>query len=244
MDARSYDPNRYDRPSLTVDVVLFTLIAEELHVLLLQRSRWPFAGNWALPGGFVRMDEGLDSAARRELAEETGITEVYVEQLFTFGAPERDPRTRVVSVAYLALVRADHQQLRGSEEGSEVRWQPVARLPTPLAFDHALIIETAVQRLRSKLEYTTLAFQLLPTMFTLAELYETYGQIFGGTRREDGSGEWEALDKRNFYRKITDAGILQDTGHFRDGRGRPAKLYRFQPAQQDGAFVFRWREAK
>lgn len=242
-----YDPSIYDRPSVTVDLVIFTLIDGELHLLLVERKNWPFAGNWAIPGGFVRMDESLEAAARRELEEKTGIADVYLEQLFTFGEPERDPRTRVISIAYIAVVRADRHHLVVSPASIDVRWQPVARLPQPLAFDHDQIVTYAVQRLESKFEYTTLAFELLPPEFTLAELYEVYGQIFGGQRRNGDTaqgGEWEGLDKRNFYRKITDAGILQDTGRFRRGSGRPAKLYTFQHPTEANPFVFRWREAK
>ncbi len=240
--AASYDVSKYERPSVTVDLVIFTLVAKELHVLLIRRRQWPFAGEWALPGGFVRPDESLDEAARRKLAEETGISDIYLEQLYTFGAVARDPRTRVISVTYLALVQADRQHAIESEEASEVCWAPVASLPLPLAFDHAAIVAHAVGRLRAKLEYTTLAFQLLPTEFTLAELYETYGQLFGGTRRS--TGEWADLDKRNFYRKLSEAKILFDTGRFRESKGRPAKIYRFAPENQTGEFVFRWREAK
>lgn len=246
-EAEQYDPSRYDRPSVTVDLVIFTLIDGELHLLLVQRKHWPFAGSWAVPGGFVRIDESLETAARRELLEETGIGDVYLEQLYTFGAVDRDPRTRVISVAYIALVRADRHHLVVSGEATDVRWLPVSRLPQPLAFDHDQIVGNAVHRLRSKLEYTTLAFELLPSEFTLAELYETYGQIFGGRRRGGvgaAVGEWEGLDKRNFYRKMSDAGILRDTGRFREGKGRPAKLYTFDREGRDVEFVFRWREAK
>ncbi|MBA3944710.1 MAG: NUDIX hydrolase [Herpetosiphonaceae bacterium] len=245
-EAEQYDATIYERPSVTVDVVILTLINEALHVLLLQRRHWPYAGQWAIPGGFVGIDESLEDAAQRELQEETGIQAVYLEQLYTFGSPQRDPRTRVISVAYFALVRADRHQPSTSDEATAVRWFPIDQLPEPLAFDHRVIVQAAVNRLRSKLEYTTLAFQLLPEEFTLAELYETYGQLFGDRRRGDdgAAGEWAGLDKRNFYRKITDAGILHDTGRFREGRGRPAKLYTFRPETQSGEFVFRWREAR
>ncbi|MDW8145307.1 MAG: NUDIX hydrolase [Roseiflexaceae bacterium] len=116
--AETYDPSRYERPSVTVDVVIFTLIDRELHVLLVRRKRWPFEGYWAIPGGFVQMHELLEDAARRELEEETGVRDIYLEQLYTFGDPDRDPRTRVISVAYFALVRADRQRLRVSDESS------------------------------------------------------------------------------------------------------------------------------
>lgn len=231
--AASYDATRYERPSVTVDVVIFTLIARELHVLLVRRKRWPHEGMWAIPGGFVQLDESLEAAARRELAEETGVRDIYLEQLYTFGDPRRDPRTRVISVAYIALVQADKQKLRVSEESSDVRWFPVARLPGALAFDHDTILATALARLRSKLEYTTLAFELLPEVFSILELKQVYQQILG-----------EELDKGNFYRKIKDANVLEDTGMRREGRGRPTTLYRFRRNRGDEQFVFRWREAR
>lgn len=229
----SYDPSKYERPSVTVDVVIFTLQNRELHVLLVNRKHWPHEGRWAIPGGFVNMDEPLDQAARRELEEETGVRDIYVEQLYTFGDPKRDPRTRVISVAYIALVSADKQTLRVSDESTDVRWFPVRRLPGPLAFDHDVILAAGLDRLRSKLEYTTLAFQLLPEVFSILELKHIYEQILS-----------EKLDKGNFYRKIKDAKVLEDTGMRREGRGRPTTLYRFRRNRGDEQFVFRWREAR
>ncbi|MBK9944771.1 MAG: NUDIX domain-containing protein [Kouleothrix sp.] len=233
--AENYDPSRYDRPSVTVDIAIFTLQQRELHLLLVQRKHWPHEGRWALPGGFINMDESLDQAARRELEEETGVRDIYLEQLFTFGDPQRDPRTRVISVAYIALVSADKHDLRVSDESTAVRWFPVQQLPGPLAFDHDIILATALGRLRSKLEYTTLAFQLLPEVFSILELKHIYEQILG---------EDEQLDKGNFYRKIKDANILEDTGMRREGRGRPTALYRFRHDRGEKPFVFRWREAR
>jgi 8-oxo-dGTP diphosphatase len=229
--AETYDPSRYERPSVTVDVVIFTLQDRELHVLLVKRKHWPFEGRWAIPGGFVNMDESLELAARRELEEETGVRDIYMEQLYTFGDPKRDPRTRVISVAYIALVRSDVQTLRVSDESTDLRWFPVRRLPGPLAFDHDSILATGLDRLRSKLEYTTLAFQLLPEVFSILELKHIYEQIWG-----------EAIDKGNFYRKLKDANVLEDTGMRREGRGRPTTLYRFRRDRGEKQFVFRWRE--
>jgi 8-oxo-dGTP diphosphatase len=231
--AHSYDPRGYEHPSVTVDVVIFTLQEGKLHALLVRRKRWPFEGYWAIPGGFVGMHESLDEAARRELEEETGVRDIYLEQLYTFGEPGRDPRTRVISVAYIALIRADRQVLRVSDESTDVRWFPVDGLPAPLAFDHDTILDYALSRLRSKLEYTTLAFQLLPEVFSILELKQIYEQILG-----------EKLDKGNFYRKIRDARVLEDTGLRREGRGRPTTLYRFRRDRGDEQFVFRWREAR
>lgn len=231
--AETYDPSRYERPSVTVDVVIFTLQERELHVLLVKRRHWPHEGRWALPGGFINMDESLEQAARRELEEETGVRDIYLEQLYTFGEPRRDPRTRVISIAYIALVSADKQTLRVSDESTEVRWFSLQKLPGTLAFDHDLILATGLDRLRSKLEYTTLAFQLLPEVFSILELKHIYEQILG-----------EELDKGNFYRKIKDANVLEDTGMRREGRGRPTTLYRFRRNRGDEQFVFRWREAR
>jgi 8-oxo-dGTP diphosphatase len=232
-NAQTYDASAYDRPSVTVDVVIFTLKDGELHVLLVKRKHWPYEGSWAIPGGFIQMDESLEQSARRELEEETGLRDVYLEQLYTFGTPNRDPRTRVISVAYIALIRADMQKLRVSDESTDVCWFPVSGLPGALAFDHDSILAAALGRLRSKLEYTTLAFQLLPEVFSILELKHIYEQILG-----------EELDKGNFYRKIKDANVLEDTGLRREGRGRPTALYRFRRDRGDEQFVFRWRESR
>jgi 8-oxo-dGTP diphosphatase len=235
----SYDPARYERPSVTVDVVIFTLQEGSLHVLLIRRKRWPYEGCWAIPGGFIKLDESLEEAARRELEEETGVRDVYLEQLYTFGEPGRDPRTRVISVAYFALIRADTQQIAAADDAADVSWFSVDALPEQLAFDHNVILGQALERLRSKLEYTTLAFQLLPEAFTLSELQEVYEGILG-----------ERLDKRNFRRKVEGApergfpGIVEPTGRLRHGKGRPAELYRFRTTGRQGEFVFRWREAR
>ncbi len=206
---------RYRYPAISVDVVIFTLREDDLHVLLVQRRYSPFAGRWAIPGGFVEADESLEAAARREMEEETGVRQVYLEQLFTFGDPKRDPRGRVVTVAYLALVPAP-LAIRAGGDASDARWWSVHQLP-PLAFDHAKILKYALQRLRYKLEYTAAGFQLLPPSFTLTEIQQAYQIVLGAL-----------LDKRNFRRRIAEAGILEETGALTMSRGRPAKLYRFR----------------
>jgi 8-oxo-dGTP diphosphatase len=213
-------PYTYDhpRPALTVDVVAFTLRENRLHVLLIRRGENPFAGMWALPGGFVRLEESLEEAALRELEEETGLKEAYLEQLYTYGEPERDPRGRVVTVAYFALIPADAPvRLEGGKDVTQARWFPMDELP-PLAFDHAQIAAYALRRLRYKLEYTAVGFELLPEEFTLSSLQDTYEIILG-----------EKLDKRNFRRRILEANIIEPTPHHRVGEGRPARLYRYQP---------------
>jgi len=208
----------YPRPALTVDVVIFTLQDEQLQVLLIQRAHAPFAGMWALPGGFVHVDESLEAAALRELKEETGLEgEFYLEQLYTYGEPQRDPRERVVTVAYFALIPSDQALDEGpSSDAAAARWFPVDALP-PLAFDHTEIVRYALRRLRYKLEYSAVGFELLPELFTLSELQRTYEIILG-----------ETLDKRNFRRRILQAGIIEPSQEMRTGSGRPARLYRYR----------------
>lgn len=217
-NAEQYDASKFDRPSVTVDVVIFSLIDDHLKVLLVRRKQWPFQGMWAIPGGFVQMNESLQEAAERELGEETGVKDVYIEQLYTFGQPDRDPRTRVITVAYFAIVPADaitHHE--AGSDAEETAWHDMDALPE-LAFDHRKILEYALTRLRYKLEYTTVGFELLPNVFTLSELQHAYELILG-----------EALDKRNFRRKILSADILEDTGEkSREGEGRPAQLFRYR----------------
>ena len=221
-EAVAYDVTAFDRPSVAVDVVALTARGGRLHVLLVRRGVWPFAGCWALPGGFVRMDEDLDAAARRELCEETGLVGAsYLEQLYTFGAPDRDPRTRVISVAYYALLPGPDSGLPFAEpqagtDAAEALWWPADALP-PLAFDHGTIVACALARLRAKLGYTSVAYALLPEEFTLTELQRVYEIILG-----------RALDKRNFRKKMLATGILEATPRQkREGAHRPAQLYRF-----------------
>jgi 8-oxo-dGTP diphosphatase len=204
---------------LTVDIVIFTIEQGALKVLLVKRGIEPFAGQYAIPGGFVLENESLDQAAMRELREETGVAEVYLEQLYSFGDPRRDPRGRVVTVAYYALISADHSQLRAGSDAAAAAWFAVDAVPD-LAFDHAKILAYAVGRLRNKLEYTTVGFQLLPEKFSLSELQEVYEAILG-----------KKLDKRNFRRKLALLKILKPTSEYRrDGR-KPARLYRFVAAK-------------
>ncbi len=201
---------------VAVDLVIFTLLQKVLHVLLVKRHFPPFAGMWALPGGFVQPEESLEEAARRELREESGVEAVYLEQLYTFGDPNRDPRGRVITVAYFALVPAERQTLRAADDALDTAWFP-AYHPPPLAFDHAKILDYAIARLRYKLRYTALAFELLPQEFTLTELQEAYEHILN-----------EKLDNRDFRRKVLNADVLEETGRFREGCGRPARFYRFR----------------
>jgi len=203
---------------VAVDIVIFTIQRAELRVLLVKRGIEPFAGQFAIPGGFVLEDESLDQAALRELQEETGVGDVYLEQLYSFGDPGRDPRGRVISVAYFALIAADHSALSAGSDAAEASWWPVDKLPE-LAFDHRQILSYSLERLRNKLDYTTVGFQLLPKRFSLTELQEVYEAILD-----------KRLDKRNFRRKIGLLKILRPTREYRHGGRRPARLFEFVAA--------------
>ncbi len=206
----------YPRPALTVDCVVFGLDDEDLKVLLIRRALEPFAGKWALPGGFVRMDESLDDAARRELQEEAGIRPGHLEQLYTFGDPKRDPRGRVVTVAYFALVKLSEHQVHASTDAREAAWFSVWDTPK-LAFDHAEVLSVALQRLKGKVRYQPIGFELLPPKFTLTQLQRLYEKVLERT-----------LDKRNFRKKILSFEFLEELDEVeQDVSHRAARLYRF-----------------
>jgi 8-oxo-dGTP diphosphatase len=206
----------YPRAALAVDCVVFGLDVDDLKVLLIQRKLEPHQHQWALPGGFVHIDETLDEAARRELAEESGISDVYLEQLYTFGDLERDPRERVVSVAYYALAKLSDHRIRAATDAERVAWFALDDLPK-LAFDHPRIIERAQERLRGKVTYAPIGFELLPPRFTLTQLQRLYEIVL--TR---------PLDKRNFRKKILSMDLLVETDEVEQGvRHRAARLYKF-----------------
>lgn len=206
----------HPRPSLTVDAVVFGFDDDDLKVLLIQRAIEPFQGKWALPGGFVRMEESLEAAVRRELREETGLADIYLEQLYTFGEPNRDPRGRVVSVAYYGLVKLAEHDVRAATDARNAAWFPLADLPH-LAFDHTRILETAHKRLQGKVRYQPIGFELLPQKFTLSQLQHLYETVL---ERE--------LDKRNFRKKILSMGLLIDTREIQqDVAHRAARLFSF-----------------
>jgi 8-oxo-dGTP diphosphatase len=230
---RSYDASRFEHPSVTVDVVLLSIQEGRLHTLLVRRNAPPCLGAWALPGGFLRLEESLEEAAARVLAAKTGLQGVFLEQLYTFGAPERDPRTRVISVAYFALVdRARFERLArdgretalaevvvpwAGEAGGPVQVLSSPRKPLALAFDHGAMLATAVQRLRGKLDYSPVAFQLLPRTFTLLELQRVHEVILG-----------RKLNKDSFRKRLLAKGFLAATGELQqDVDHRPAALYRY-----------------
>lgn len=208
---------RYPHPAVTTDVVVFAIFEEMLHLLLVKRGQEPFKGSWAIPGGFLEIDEDLDDCARRELKEETGVEGIYLEQLHTFGEPRRDPRERVVSVAYFAIAQAASRAPEGSSDASDARWFQVDQLPQ-LAFDHRSIISLAHRRLIAELDCSTIACRFLPERFTLTELQKVY-EIIRDNR----------MDKRNFRKNITGSGLIEETGEQRrDGNHRPAHLYRIK----------------
>lgn len=204
---------------VTVDIVIFTIAEVTLKVLLVKRGVPPFEGHFALPGGFVRPDESLEEAAKRELYEETGVRNVFLEQLFTFGDPARDPRGHVITVSYFALIASNKLLLIPGADAAEAQWFAIQMLPT-LAFDHKRILDYAVERLRNKLEYTTVGFQLLPEKFTLSELQSVYEAILQ-----------KRLDKRNFRRKLSLLGVVKPLKEWRHTGRKPAQLFRFSASQ-------------
>jgi 8-oxo-dGTP diphosphatase len=206
----------YPRGALTVDCVVFGLDERDLKVMLIQRAMPPFEGAWALPGGFVRLDETLDEAAARELEEETGLRKVFLEQLYTFGALDRDSRERVVSVAYYALINLGEQRVQAASDARDAGWFAVHDTPS-LAFDHGEILEMALERLRGKLRYQPVGFELLPKKFTLSQLQHVYELVL---ERE--------LDKRNFRKRVLAMDLLVETDEVQqDVAHRAARLYRF-----------------
>jgi 8-oxo-dGTP diphosphatase len=221
--------------SLTVDVVIFSLRSvnvptgeqleaqshdnDELQVLLVRRARPPFENYWALPGGRVHATESLEDAAHRQLLEKTSLKASYLEQLYTFGRKERDPRGRTVSVAYYALVRTDRAKVEAGRDTAEARWFPVDELPVEMAFDHKDILSYALWRLRNKIKYANIAFQFLPPTFTLTQLREVYDLIQGRHAKKE--------DPANFKRKVEASGAIIETNErLEGGRHRPPRLYR------------------
>jgi 8-oxo-dGTP diphosphatase len=206
----------YPRPAVTVDCVVFGLDEAELKVLLIQRDLDPFKNRWALPGGFVRMEEDLENAARRELAEEAGIRDVFLEQLYTFGDVKRDPRGRVITIAYYALVNLAEHEPKAATDARNAAWFGASDVPA-LAFDHAKILDAALERLRGKVRYQPIGFELLPRKFTLSQLQKLYETVLD-----------RQLDKRNFRKKILSMGILLELDEIQqDVAHRAARLYRF-----------------
>jgi 8-oxo-dGTP diphosphatase len=216
----TYDKHAYEPFAVTVDLAVLTVTEGALHVLLVERGQEPYAGHWALPGGFVQPDESAETAARRELAEETGLSDVsglHLEQLRTYSEPDRDPRMRVVSVAFAALL-PDPPEPHGGSDAADARWVPYGAA-RPLAFDHDRILADARERVGAKLEYTCLATAFCGTEFTLGELQQVYETVWG-----------TALDRPNFRRKVlATPGFVEPVpgaARLTGGRGKPAALYR------------------
>ncbi len=204
---------------VAVDAIVFGYSKNEgVSILLIQRKYPPFKNAWAIPGGFVLADESLEEAVRRELREETGIEVNYLEQLYTFGDPDRDPRKRVISIAYFALVKsARFQQLKASTDAENAQWFNFKQLPS-LAFDHKKILNLAIERVRTKIRYQPIGFELLDRKFPFADLEKLYIALLD---RE--------IDRRNFYKKVMALGILDETDEYAksEGKGRPSKMYQF-----------------
>lgn len=213
----------YPRPALTADAVVFTILRDHLHLLLIQRGSEPFKGCWALPGGFCQEEERSEACVLRELVEETGVRDVWMEQLKTFDAARRDPRGWVVSVAYFALIDGAKVRLAGATDASDARWWPIDQLPG-LAFDHQEIVAYALQRLRNKLRWSTVGSQLLPPRFTMAALQQVHEVVLGSS-----------LDKRNFHKRMLESETIRDTGAtlITGKRGPQPRLYEF--VSRDGS---------
>ncbi len=201
---------------VSVDAVVFGYDGNDLSVLLINRKEEPFKGGWALPGGLVRDDESLETAVKRELQEETGVLIDYLEQLYSFGEIDRDPRNRVVSVSYFALVRPSHFELSASTDAAAAKWFPCKALPD-LGFDHEAIVQKALERLRGKVHYVPIGFNLLDQEFPFGALENLYVAIL-----------CRPIDRRNFRKKVLGFGILESTNRYiQQEKGRPGKLYQF-----------------
>lgn len=205
--------HNFKKPSVTADIVIFTIKDNDLKILLIKRNLAPFKNSWAIPGGFVRIDESLEDAAKRELEEETGIRDIYLEQLYTFGNTNRDPRGRVITVAHMALINSEKIKLSASTDASDARWFSIKKIPS-LAFDHKNILDYSLKRLRWKLEYTPLVFSLLPKTFTISQIQKIYEIVFN-----------KEFDKRNFAKKIISLNILKEEGIKKHVAHRPPMLY-------------------
>lgn len=205
---------RYPHPSVTTDCVIFGYAEKRLHVLLIERGIEPYKGKWAFPGGFLKMDESAEEGALRELQEETGLKDAYIEQFHTFSQPDRDPRERVITIAYYALVQI--QDVKGGDDAAKARWFPVDEVPQ-LAFDHDMILREALHRLREKIHFEPVGFELLPQKFTISELMALYEAILD-----------VSFDKRNFTKKIIASGLVEPLkDEFRKTTRHSAQLYKY-----------------
>ena len=205
---------KYPHPAVTTDCVIFGFNGERLQVLLIERGIEPYKGHWAFPGGFLKMDETAEEGAKRELKEETGLADAYIQQLYTFSNPDRDPRERVITIAYYALVKI--QEVKGGDDAASARWFPLDEIP-PLAFDHDYILRMATQRLREQIHFQPIGFELLPEKFTIKELQSLYEAILGIN-----------FDRRNFAKKMLHLEILTELDEtVWPTPKREARLYKF-----------------
>lgn len=211
--------NKTSDIKVAVDAIIFGYSKKEgVSVLLIQRKYEPFKNSWAIPGGFVLPDESLEAAVTRELAEETGITVNYLEQLYSFGEPERDPRQRIITIAYFGLVKTSQfRELKASTDAENAAWYSIKKLPS-LAFDHKIILQTAIDRLRNKIRYQPIGFELLDKKFPFSDLEKLYTALLD-----------KEINRRNFSKKILSFDFLEETGELSkpEGKGRPSKMYRF-----------------
>jgi len=214
----------YPHPAVTVDACLFTIQDDRLKIVLIRRAAEPYKDVWALPGGFIHLDENLETAVKRELEEATGITGFYLEQLGTFGQVDRDPRERVISVAYFALAPAGHVTLKADTDAIDAAWFDVNELPD-LAFDHASIINKAIKRIQTKIETSNVAFEFLPPKFTISDVRQVHESVHG-----------RPIDKRNFQKWLTGSNLIRPLGEKRGGSHRPAELYELKPSQRRKSF--------
>ncbi|MGV8087130.1 MAG: NUDIX hydrolase [Candidatus Woesearchaeota archaeon] len=213
VEKKSTDLDKYEKPAVTVDTIIFRVVGSDLKVLLVKRNITPFKDKWSIPGGFVAINKSLEDAAKFKLEEKTGVTDVYLEQLYTFGNPGRDPRGRVITVTYFALLNSEHSSNVDTLKVQDAQWFSMQKLPS-LAFDHKEILTYALKRLKWKFEYTTVAFSMLPKKFTMTQVQELYEIVFDTN-----------FDKRNFRKKILAINILEEQEVMRNVSFRPPKLY-------------------
>jgi len=225
----NYDIHEFDIPLTSVDMSIFTIENDVLKVLLVKRAQFPAKGEWALPGGFINLkaDDTLNDTASRKLQEKTGVEISHLEQVATYGSASRDPRGWSVTIAYMALISNKNITLASDESSEEVVWLPIEEIQHnyQLAFDHNVILEESYQRLKSKVQYTSLPINLLPKVFTLSELQKTFELILG-----------YAIEKKSFRRRLLAADIIAETGEMRIGSNRPAKLYCAKPTSNQHLF--------
>jgi 8-oxo-dGTP diphosphatase len=203
-----------EKPLVTVDIVIFTIKNNDLKVLLVKRGVEPFKNQWALPGGFIKIEESLEKAAKRELKEETGVDDVYLEQLYTFGNPKRDPRGRVITIAYMALMNSENVILKASTDVLDTKWFSIEEIPS-LAFDHKKILDYSLKRLKWRFGYTTIAFSLISKKFTIGQIQKIYEIVFN-----------KKFDRRNFRKKIISIGLIKPTKEKQTNVShRPPMLY-------------------